>query len=85
MSLHRVMCKRPQRQMGQVPLTEKLNHSFSLKLPIFIFSFYFDGVKGEMANLFFTTVPLMLILVINISYMFSHGTKFAKKNLVLRI
>lgn len=27
---------------------------------------YFDGVKGTIANLFFTTVPLVLILVMNI-------------------
>ncbi|XP_057309182.1 uncharacterized protein LOC130647366 [Hydractinia symbiolongicarpus] len=27
---------------------------------------YFDGVKGEYANLFFTTVPLLLILTVNI-------------------
>ncbi|KAK3093666.1 hypothetical protein FSP39_018658 [Pinctada imbricata] len=27
---------------------------------------YFDGVKGELANIFFTTVPLLLILSINI-------------------
>ncbi|XP_060077101.1 uncharacterized protein LOC132556684 [Ylistrum balloti] len=27
---------------------------------------YFDGVKGEIANVFFTTVPLLLVLVINI-------------------
>ena len=37
---------------------------------IFVFVFstscYFDGVKGEIANLFFTTVPLTIVLVINI-------------------
>ncbi|XP_021344365.1 uncharacterized protein LOC110444301, partial [Mizuhopecten yessoensis] len=26
---------------------------------------YFDGVKGEITNLFFTTVPLLLVLVVN--------------------
>lgn len=30
------------------------------------FSCYFDGVKGNIANLFFTTVPLLLILFMNI-------------------
>lgn len=30
-----------------------------------ICSCYFDGVKGTMANLFFTTVPLVLIVVLN--------------------
>ncbi|OWF36019.1 uncharacterized protein LOC110442219 [Mizuhopecten yessoensis] len=27
---------------------------------------YFDGVKGEITNVFFTTVPLLLVLVVNI-------------------
>ncbi|KAK3094158.1 hypothetical protein FSP39_024794 [Pinctada imbricata] len=27
---------------------------------------YFDGVKGELANIFFTTIPLILILCMNI-------------------
>ncbi|XP_069118063.1 uncharacterized protein [Argopecten irradians] len=27
---------------------------------------YFDGVKGEITNVFFTTVPLLLVLIINI-------------------
>lgn len=30
-----------------------------------IYSCYFDGVKGNLANLFFTTVPLCIILVMN--------------------
>ena len=30
------------------------------------YSCYFDGVKGEIANVFFTTVPLLLVLTINI-------------------
>ena len=34
--------------------------------PFIYFSCYFDGVKGEVANLLFTTVPLTLILTINV-------------------
>ena len=37
-----------------------LNNCFS------IFSCYFDGVKGQTTNIFFTTVPLLLVLVINV-------------------
>ena len=38
-----------------------------LKLIIFsnIFSCYFDGVKGVTANICFTTVPLLIIIVMN--------------------
>ena len=32
----------------------------------FIFSCYFDGVKGVVANICFTTVPLLIILLMNI-------------------
>ena len=33
---------------------------------LFSYSCYFDGVKGEIVNVFFTTVPLLLVLTINI-------------------
>lgn len=35
-------------------------------IDIFYFSCYFDGVKGKITNICFTTIPLLIILVMNI-------------------
>lgn len=33
---------------------------------VYFFSCYFDGIKGKTTNIFFTTVPLLLVLVVNV-------------------
>ena len=46
---------------------------------LFIFSCYFDGVTGEIANLFFTTVPLTLILIMNVILYFLTWKRIKKE------
>lgn len=46
--------------------TTYANEHYNIWYLFFSYSCYFDAVKGELANLFFTTVPLTLIFVSNI-------------------